>query len=94
MHSFRHQEFPDYTLQEFHPRRSRYCFMPVIYNEGSKFLRQMERMSANSGLADIIVTARESNDGCTDPEFLRKHGAQSLLQTKTPGAASSIRVGF
>lgn len=94
MHSFRYQEVPDYTLQEFHPRRSRYCFMPVIYNEGTKFLRQMERMSAQAALADIIVTARESNDGCTDPEFLKKNGAQALLQTRAPGAASSIRVGF
>ena len=94
MKRFAYEQVPPYIVHEFFPKHTRYCFMPVIYNEGSKFLRQMERMSANSGLADIIVTARESNDGCTDPEFLRKHGAQSLLQTKTPGAASSIRVGF
>ena len=94
MKRFAYEQVPPYIVHEFFPKHTRYCFMPVIYNEGSKFLRQMERMSANSGLADIIVTARESNDGCTDPEFLRKHGAQSLLQTKTPGAASSIRAGF
>ena len=94
MKRFACEQVPPYIVHEFFPKHTRYCFMPVIYNEGSKFLRQMERMSANSRLADIIVTARESNDGCTDPEFLRKHGAQSLLQTKTPGAASSIRVGF
>ena len=94
MHPFRFEEVPTYSITEFFAKNTRYCVMPVVFNEGEKFLRQMERMAPRAALADIIVTARESNDGCTDPEFLRKHGAQSLLQTKTPGAASSIRAGF
>jgi dolichol-phosphate mannosyltransferase len=68
--------------------------MPVIYNEGDKFLRQIERMSSRSQLADIVVAARESTDGCTNPEFLKKCGTQSLLETSSPGAASAIRAGF
>jgi len=94
MHKFCYEEVPSYRLKEFFSKKTRYCFMPVIYNEGEKFLRQLERMAPRAHLADIIVAARESTDGCTDPDFLRKCGVQSLLQTPSPGAASAIRAGF
>jgi len=94
MHKFCYKEVPSYRLKEFFSKKTRYCFMPVIYNEGEKFLRQLERMAPRAHLADIIVAARESTDGCTDRDFLRKCGVQSLLQTPSPGAASAIRAGF
>lgn len=94
MHKFRHQQIPAFRVKEFYPKKTRYCFMPVIYNEGEKFLRQLERMSPRAELADIIVAARESNDGCTEPNFLKKCGVRVLLETPSPGAASAIRAGF
>jgi dolichol-phosphate mannosyltransferase len=94
MHKFRHQQIPAFRVKGFFPKKTRYCFMPVIYNEGEKFLRQLERMSLRAELADIIVAARESTDGCTDLDALRSCGVQTLLETPSPGAASAIRAGF
>ena len=39
MHKFCYEEVPSYRLKEFFSKKTRYCFMPVIYNEGEKFLR-------------------------------------------------------
>jgi len=94
MKEFQFKEVPGCRIRKFFPKKTRYCFMPVIYNEGDKFLRQLERMKLRAHLADIIVAARESTDGCTDPDTLRRCGVQTLLETPSPGAASAIRAGF
>jgi dolichol-phosphate mannosyltransferase len=88
------QEVPAHEVTEFFPKRTRYCFIPVVYNEGSRFTRQLERMKANAALADIIVADRRSADGSTDPEFLKSSGVRTLLTTDEPGGAASIRMGF
>ena len=87
-------EVPAYETAEFAPKRKKYCFLPDVYNEGQRFVKQLERMSKNAGLADIIVAQRRSTDGCTDPDLLRRCGVRALLTTDERGAATAIRMGF
>ena len=94
MHEFTHRAVPDFRIHEFFPRRTRFCFMPVVYNEGERFRTQAQRMSARADLADVIVTARESTDGSTDPAVHETNGFRALLVTQHAGAASAIRAGF
>jgi len=91
---FRFTDVPSHTVHQFREPSTKYCLMPIVYNEGERFRTQVRRMAANAGLADIVVAARTSNDGCTDPDFLRTNGVAALLNTDAPGGASAIRMGF
>lgn len=91
---FKFQEIPLFETLEFKQRSTKYCFIPIVYNEGERFRTQLRRMSEKASLADIIVAARESDDGCVDPDFLRQHGVRTLLLTKAKGGATAIRMGF
>ena len=90
----RYWEVPSHEISEFAPKRTKYCFVPIVYNEGPRFINQLERMSKNAALADIIVAERRSTDGCTDPDLLKRCGVRALLTTDEPGGAASIRMGF
>jgi dolichol-phosphate mannosyltransferase len=92
--ALKHWEVPAHETLEFGPRRTKYCFLPIVYNEGGRFVRQLERMRANAGLADIIVSERRSTDGCTEPGLLERCGVRALLTTDEPGGAAAIRMGF
>ena len=94
MEYFVHRELPDYRVDEFFPKRTNYCFIPIVYNEGERFKAQLKRMTANAHLADILVAQRESTDGSTEPEFLRAMGVRSLLTTQAKGGATAIRMAL
>jgi dolichol-phosphate mannosyltransferase len=90
----RYWEVPEHEVTEFFPRRTEYCFIPIVYNEGPRFIRQIQEMSKNASLADIIVSERRSTDGSTDHDWLKKNGVRALLTSDVKGGASSIRIGF
>lgn len=90
----RYWEVPEHEVTEFAPKRTKYCFIPIVYNEGPRFIRQLGEMSNNASLADIIVADRRSTDGSTDHEWLKKNGVRSLLTTDAAGGAAAIRMGF
>lgn len=71
---------------------TRYCFAPIVYNEGDHFRRQIQEMAKKASLADILVAERRSNDGATAPDFLRANGVRALLTTDEPGGATAIRM--
>ena len=87
-----HRDVPPHEVKEFFPKRTRYCFAPIIYNEGDRFVRQIGRMAERAGLADIIVAERRSTDGSTEPGLLQANGVRALLTTDEPGGAAAIRV--
>jgi dolichol-phosphate mannosyltransferase len=91
---FKFNSLPNFQVFEFRPKSTKYCFIPIVYNEGDRFRAQIRRMSERADLADIIVAARESNDGCVEPVFLREQGVQTLLLTEEKGSATAIRMGF
>ncbi|NQT91717.1 MAG: glycosyltransferase family 2 protein [Lentisphaerae bacterium] len=87
-------QVPAYTVKRFGPKSTKYCIVPIVYNEGDKFLRQIDRMSANSALVDIVVAERRSTDGSTSPEVLKAAGVRTLLTTDEAGGARAIRMAF
>lgn len=91
---FIYKDLPAHSIASFRGRTTKYCVMPIVYNEGERFRAQLRRMSVNAGLADIIVAARTSSDGCTDHGLLQAHGVTSLLCTDAAGGATAIRMGF
>lgn len=94
MKDLRYSSVPEYSISRFTEKSTKYCIIPIVYNEGDKFLKQLERMSANSDLVDIIIAERRSTDGSTAPEVLKAAGVKALLTTDAPGGAQAIRMGF
>jgi len=92
--SLKYTEIPRHEIREFAPRKTRYCFAPIVYNEGDYFRRQLAEMAKNASLADILVSERRSNDGSTDPDFLKANGVRALLTTDESGGATGIRMLF
>lgn len=90
----RYREIPPFEKTEFFPKRTRYCFMPIVYNEGDRFKRQLERMSKKADLADIVVVEKRSSDGSTDHEWLKKNGTRALLTTDASGGATAVRLAI
>ena len=94
MLSLNFSEIPKHDVTEFSPRNTRYCVCPIVYNEGDRFRRQIQEMSKNASLADILVGQRRGNDGSTDPDFLKANGVRALLTTEEAGGATAIRMVF
>jgi hypothetical protein len=94
MNSLRFNCVPKYEVTRFGDRATKYCIIPIVYNEGEKFIRQLRRMKPNSGLADIIVAERRSTDGSTAPGILKDCGVKALLTTDEAGAALAVRMGL
>jgi dolichol-phosphate mannosyltransferase len=87
-------EPPVYQTYEFSPKRTRYCFIVVIWNEGDRIRGQLARMKERAGLADIIIADGNSTDGSTEHNFLRNMGVRTLLVTDEPGLCTATRMAL
>tara|TARA_Y100001968_G_C19347292_1_gene712777 strand:+ start:806 stop:1318 length:513 start_codon:yes stop_codon:yes gene_type:complete len=87
-------ELPDYNISEWFPKKSKYCFVAVTWNEGERFINQIKKMEEKSDEADIIISDRRSNDGSTSQDFLINNKVRALLETDAPGRCTSIRIAI
>lgn len=88
-------EVPEFTITSPRPRRTAYCIVIPVINEGARFLRQLVGMSSAKLGADIIVADGGSSDGSTDFDRLRQLDIRALLIKTGPGKLSAqLRMGF
>ena len=89
-------EVPSYEVYEFQEKQNRYCVCVFVINEGSRLLRQLEKMEPHCrGYADIVVADGGSFDGSTEHEKLKKLGVNTLLVKTGPGKlGSQMRMAF
>jgi glycosyltransferase involved in cell wall biosynthesis len=85
-------EPPVHEVHEFRPKRTRYCFIVVVLNEGERLKGQLERMQERAHLADIIIADGRSTDGSTDPQFLKSKDVRALLITDERGLSTATRM--
>lgn len=85
-------EPPSYEVTSFAPKRTRYCFCTITWNEGERIKKQLQRMKERSELADIIIGDGHSNDGSMDPEYLKSCGVRTLLTTDERGLSTATRM--
>lgn len=88
------RDIPRFECREFFARRTRYCVVVVVLNEGERLRKQLERMKARAELADIIIVDGQSTDGSTDPVILASMGVRALLTTPEHGLSTATRVGL
>lgn len=88
---------PKYDAYIFREKRTKYCLIIPTFNEGERFLSQIEKMKANSifDLIDVIIADAGSKDGSTDCNILKAAGFRSLLVRKGNGRYSTdMRMGW
>lgn len=88
---------PAFDCTELAPRRTRYCVLIPIINEGERIARELERARA-AGVcraADVIICDGGSTDGSTAPDALRDLGVNTLLVKRGPGRqGAQLRMGI
>jgi sugar phosphate isomerase/epimerase len=88
-------QVPGFTVATFAPRRTKYCVVIPVINEGARFLNQIAGMAALDLGADVIIADGNSTDGSTDPERLRACKVRTVLTKVGPGRLSAqLRMGF
>jgi dolichol-phosphate mannosyltransferase len=86
---------PDFTCSEYADRRTKYCVLIPIINEGERIkseLQTAKKFNINN-ICDIIICDGGSSDGCTNN--LDKLGVNTLLVKLGAGRqAAQLRMGF
>jgi dolichol-phosphate mannosyltransferase len=86
---------PDFICTEYAPRKTKYCVLIPIINEGERIRAEL-CAAQNAGvdkLCDIIICDGNSIDGCTDG--LERFGVNALLTKLGAGKqGAQLRMGF
>ena len=87
------RDIPEYTAEVFFPKRTKYVLLIPLFNEGKRYLSQVEKMRENHVFdkVDVVICDAGSSDGTTEPEFLKKTGHRSLIIKKKHGAGGVVR---
>lgn len=88
---------PDYRGVEFEPRRSEYCLLIPVINEGARILTELGRAqrAGIDKLCDIVLCDGGSTDGSMKPETLALYGVNTLLTKTGPGKqGAQLRMGI
>ena len=76
-------------------RRSRYCVLIPVINEGERILGQLRALQSQGFDLDVVVADGGSTDGSNDPELHRQLGVRALLVKRDAGKLSAqLRMGF
>ena len=88
---------PDYEICELASRRSHYCLLIPVINEGARIITELGR-AQRAGIdkvCDIILCDGGSTDGSMKPETLELYGANTLLTKTGPGKqGAQLRMGL
>ncbi|MEE0799762.1 MAG: glycosyltransferase family 2 protein [Gemmiger sp.] len=88
---------PDYRCTAFAPRRSDYCLLIPVINEGSRILTELGRAqkAGIDRLVDIVPCDGGSTDGSMNPDTLQLYGVNTLLVKTGPGKqGAQLRMGL
>jgi len=88
-------ELPEFRPIEFFPKRTQFCVLIPVLNEGDRFRKQLENLTPLVQLADIIIADGGSNDGSTDENYLKSIGIRTLLiRTGKGKLGTDLRMGY
>ena len=78
---------PDFTAAEFEGRRSDYCLLIPVINEGARILMELGR-AQTAGIdrvCDIVICDGGSTDGSMKHDTLQLYHVNTLLTKTGPG---------
>ena len=88
---------PDYNAWELADKRSAYCLLIPVINEGARILTELGRAqrAGIDRLCDIIICDGGSDDGSVKPETMELYGVNTLLVKTGPGKqGAQLRMGL
>ena len=88
---------PRFEREEFGEKRSEYCLLIPILNEGERIHRELRRAqkAGVDKLVDIAICDGASTDGCTGEEGLRALGVNTMLTKRDTGKqGAQLRMGI
>lgn len=88
---------PIYDEKIFKEKKTKYCLLIPLFNEGKRYFRQVKKMQVNNVFdkVDVIICDAGSTDGTTDSTFLKDSGHRALLTRKGNGRYSTdLRMGY
>lgn len=91
------RSIPTREIVSFEPRRTRYCVVVPVINEGERIARQLRAMQQESvnRQADVIIADGGSSDGSLSHDLLRETGVRTLLVKTGPGKLSAqLRMAY
>lgn len=81
-------------MSTFAPKRSRYCVVVPVLNEGERFRNQLRAMAALP-IPDVLIVDGGSTDGSNDEEFLASCGVRALIVKTGEGRlGTQLRLAF
>ena len=89
-------DVPSYRVSEFAPRKTRYCTVIPVINEGARLTDQLAQMTELNipSLTDIIIADGGSTDGSTGTQ-LKACNVRTLLTKTGPGKLSAqLRMAY
>ena len=90
------QGVPDYRAAELLPKRSEYCLLIPVINEGARILTELGRAQTAGvdTLCDIVICDGGSTDGSMKLDTLQLYGVNTLLTKTGPGKTPTKISGF
>jgi glycosyltransferase involved in cell wall biosynthesis len=89
------REVPAYRAEVFRPRRTRFCTVIPVINEGARLARQLARMAPFGAAADLVIADGGSTDGAVERAGVERHGVRAVLVKTGPGKLSAqMRMGM
>ena len=82
-------QYPEFTKDEFAPRRQRYALCVFMINEGARIQAQLAKMKPLAESVDIILADGGSSDGSLAHDLLRSSNVRALLTKRGPGKLSA-----
>ncbi|MEI6535106.1 MAG: glycosyltransferase family 2 protein [Verrucomicrobiaceae bacterium] len=82
-------QYPEFSKEEFAPKRQRYALCVFMINEGSRIQTQLQKMKPLANTVDIILADGGSTDGSLSPELLKSCNVRMLLTKCGPGKLSA-----
>jgi glycosyltransferase involved in cell wall biosynthesis len=72
-------QVPKFKAIEFAPKRTKYCVVIFVMNEGENIKTELGRVKHLCNDIDIIIADANSTDGSTEHEFLKQMGVNTLI---------------
>lgn len=83
------RQVPAFEEAVFAPRRTRFCLVVPVLDEGERLRRFLARLVPHLELMDVIVADGGSHDGSVAPAVLVPLGVRALLVKTGPGKLSA-----
>jgi dolichol-phosphate mannosyltransferase len=87
-------DVPHFVIERYREKSSDYCLIAIVWNEGDRIRRQIERMAAWSSEVDLIIVDGGSDDGSLEKDHLFDHGISALVSVNERGLGTGVRAAI